>query len=141
MRFTTRGRYALRATLALAQMAKEDEMITLNAISDAENISHVFLEQIFFKLKKAGIVNSARGPAGGFAFNRPIDSITVKEIMDASGEEMTMMPCDRNKAECERMSECIGHKLIVMATELVNNYLNGVTLKDLLEKKEFKPVQ
>ena len=141
MRFTTKGRYALRATIALAQMAKEDKMITLNAISDAENISHVFLEQIFFKLKKAGIVKSVRGPAGGFSFNRPIDSLTVKEIMDAAGEEMTMLPCDRNKAKCERRSECISHKLIVMTTELVNNYLNGITLKALLEKEEFKPIQ
>ena len=141
MRFTTRGRYALRASIALAQMAKDDQMITLNAISDAENISQVFLEQIFFKLKKAGIVKSARGPTGGFSFNRPIDSITVKEIMDAAGEEMTMLPCDRNKTECERMSECTSHKLIVMTTELVNNYLNGITLKDLLEKDQFKPVQ
>ena len=139
MRITTKGRYALRASIALAKMAKENKFVSINAISKAEDISPVFLEQIFFKLKKAGIVKSVRGPAGGFAFTRPLDSLTVKEIMYASSEEMIVLPCDRNNSECERENDCISHNVIVMVTELINDFLDGITLKMLLEEDRFKP--
>ena len=138
MRITTRGRYSLRAAVALAKMTKDKELIPIKAISDAEDISPIFLEQIFFKLKKAGIVNSVRGPSGGFAFNRSIDSITVKEIMDAADEEMTVLPCDRNKSECERESDCISHTVLAMVTECMNNCLNSITLKMILEDDRFR---
>ena len=88
MRITTRGRYALRASLALAKMSKNGEPISINTLSEEENISSVFLEQIFFKLRKAGIVSSVRGPGGGLCFAQPLDKLTVKAIMDAAGEDL-----------------------------------------------------
>ena len=139
MRITTKGRYALRAIIALARIGKGGEMVSINSLSEAEDISSVFLEQIFFKLKKAGIVQSARGPGGGFTFARFPGEISVREILDAAGEELELLPCDRSKGECERESECIAHKLFEAVTDRANNYLSEVTLQMLLENEEFRP--
>ena len=139
MRMTTKGRYALRATIALAQLAKNGGMVSINTLSEVEDISSVFLEQIFFKLKKAGIVKSVRGPGGGFSFARPLDSLSIREILDAAGEELTVLPCDRRDTECDRQSECMAHQVIIKTTEQVNKYLDGLTLKMVLDNKEFRP--
>lgn len=139
MRITSKGRYALRATLALAEMGKNGEMISINSLSEAEEISSIFLEQIFFKLKKADIVKSSRGPGGGFALNRPLESITVREILDAAGEELTLKLCDRSETVCERMSECISHKVFAAFTDKMNEYLDSLSLKTVLESSEFRP--
>ncbi|MDR2370553.1 MAG: Rrf2 family transcriptional regulator, partial [Treponema sp.] len=80
MRITTRGRYALRASIALAKLGKDGNPVSINNLAEEENISSVFLEQIFFKLRKAGIVNSVRGPGGGFRFAHPLDKLTIKDI-------------------------------------------------------------
>jgi Rrf2 family iron-sulfur cluster assembly transcriptional regulator len=139
MRITLKGRYALRAVLALAEMGKNGEMVSINRLSEAEDISSIFLEQIFFKLKKAKIVKSVRGPGGGFAFDRPLDSITVQEILDAAGEELSMKFCEKNVKDCDRMSECVSHKVFASVSDKIDDYLRGITLKKILESKEFKP--
>jgi Rrf2 family iron-sulfur cluster assembly transcriptional regulator len=139
MRITSKGRYALRATIALAEMGKNGDMISINSLSEAEDISSIFLEQIFFKLKKANIVKSSRGPGGGFSFNRPLDSLTIREILDAAGEELDLKLCDRNELECNRIGDCISHKVFASVTNKVNDYLENLTLKAVLESKEFRP--
>jgi Rrf2 family iron-sulfur cluster assembly transcriptional regulator len=125
--------------LALAQLGKNGEMVSINSLSQAEQISSVFLEQIFFKLKKAGIVNSVRGPGGGFSFSRPLDSFTVHAVLAAAGEELTVLPCDRSTSNCDRENDCIAHKMILTITRVANDYMKSVTLKTLLENDEFKP--
>jgi Rrf2 family iron-sulfur cluster assembly transcriptional regulator len=139
VRITTKGRYALRATLALAQLGKNGEMVSINSLSQAEQISSVFLEQIFFKLKKAGIVKSVRGPGGGFSFDLPLDSFSVHDILEAAGEELTVLPCDRSLADCDRESACIAHKMIMTVTRVANDYMKSISIKTLLESDEFKP--
>jgi Rrf2 family iron-sulfur cluster assembly transcriptional regulator len=138
MRITLKGRYALRAVLALAEMGKNGEMVSINTLSEAEDISSIFLEQIFFKLKKARIVQSVRGPGGGFSFDRPLDSLTVKEILDAAGEELTFKFCSKDEKKCNRISDCISHKVFVSATNKVNDYLDSLTIQKVLESKEFR---
>ncbi|MDR0456010.1 MAG: Rrf2 family transcriptional regulator [Treponema sp.] len=138
MRITLKGRYALRAALALAEMGEDGNMVSISSLSEAEDISSIFLEQIFFKLKKAKIVKSVRGPGGGFSFNRPLDSLTVKEILDAAGEELTMKLCNKDQKKCDRMSDCISHKVFASVTDKVNDYLDSLTLQKVLESKEFK---
>ena len=139
MRITTKGRYALRATLALAEMSKNGENISINSLSEAEDISPVFLEQIFFKLRKAGIVKSVRGPGGGFSFALPLEAISVREIFFAAGEELDVLSCDRKTEDCKRESDCICHKLITSATDLINKYFGEVTLQMLLVNEGFRP--
>jgi len=114
-------------------------MISISTLSEAENISPVFLEQIFFKLRKAGIVKSARGPGGGFSFSRPLEAISVKELLYFAGEELDVLPCDRQKGDCSRVSECISHKVLTIVTGKINDYLDNITMRMLLENDEFKP--
>ena len=139
MRITSKGRYALRAVLALAEMTKDRELVSISTLAEAEEIPAVFLEQIFFKLKKAELVKSVRGPGGGFAFNRSLDSLTLREIFDAVGEELTMTFCDRQKNKCSRQSDCIAHQVFDSISSRVNDYLDSITLQKVLESKQFRP--
>jgi len=134
MNITTRGRYALRASLALAKLGKNGEPVSINSLSEKENISSVFLEQIFFKLRKAGIVNSIRGPGGGFCFAKSLDELTVKQILEAAGENLELTFCDKSSDNCERIGECLSHCVWVDVNQLVKNYFNNITLSSILEK-------
>jgi Rrf2 family iron-sulfur cluster assembly transcriptional regulator len=133
MRITTRGRYALRASIALAKLGKNGGPVSINNLAEEENISSVFLEQIFFKLRKAGIVSSVRGPGGGFRFAHPLDKLTVKDILDAAGEDLSVTPCDKHNEDCDRISGCASHKVWVAVTDLVNDYLRSLTVNSVLE--------
>ncbi|MDR3249272.1 MAG: Rrf2 family transcriptional regulator [Treponema sp.] len=134
MRITTRGRYALRASLALAKMGKDGAPVSITSLAEQEQISSVFLEQIFFKLRKAGIVSSVRGPGGGFCFAQPLDKLTIKHILDAAGEDLDIIACDKQKRDCDRVGCCLSHTVWIDVTELVNNYFKSVTLASILEK-------
>ena len=134
MRITTRGRYALRASLALAQLDKGGVPVSINSLSEQENISSVFLEQIFFKLRKAGIVSSVRGPGGGFRFALPLDQLTVKEILDAAGENLDISYCDKQKDDCLHIGDCLSHQILFGAHELIKNYFSGITIASILKK-------
>jgi Rrf2 family iron-sulfur cluster assembly transcriptional regulator len=115
-------------------LGKDGEPVSINSLAEHENISSVFLEQIFFKLRTAGIVNSVRGPGGGFCFAQALDKLTIKEILDAAGEDMDLAPCDKRKRECDRVGYCLSHPVWTGVTELVNNYFNNITLASILEK-------
>ena len=134
MRITTRGRYALRASLALAKIGKKGEPVSINTLSERENISSVFLEQIFFKLRKAGIVSSTRGPGGGFCFARSLDKITVKHILDAAGENLEFTFCDKRLEECKRIGDCMSHHVWLDVIKMANKYFESITLASVMEK-------
>lgn len=136
MRITTRGRYALRASLALAKLGIGGRPVSISNLSDEENISSVFLEQIFFRLRKAGIVSSIRGPGGGFCFALPLDKLTVKQILDAAGEDLNITFCDKRKDNCERVGECMSHEVWTDVNDLVKNYFAGLTLSSILERHD-----
>ena len=133
MRITTRGRYALRASLALAKLEKTGVPVSINYLSEQENISSVFLEQIFFKLRKAGLVSSIRGPGGGFFFAHPLDKLTVKQILDAAGEDLDITYCNKRDNFCEKTEECMSHKIWVDVNGLVADYFSKLTLASILE--------
>lgn len=134
MRFTNRGRYALRASLALAKLGRDGSPVSINNLSEQEQISSVFLEQIFFNLRKAGIVSSVRGPGGGFYFAQPLDKLTIKEILDAAGEELDMISCNKHTEEgCDRIGGCLSHQVWRDVTDLVNNFFKNVTIASILE--------
>lgn len=139
MRMTTKGRYALRAAIALARMSDGKKPVSIKAISDAEDISPEFLEQIFFKLRKAGLIASVRGPGGGFFFARPISDITLKDIIEASGEGVDMAACACGAADaCDRIADCVAGAAWRDLADHINAYLTKVTLKSLLSEKAKK---
>ena len=134
MRITTRGRYALRASLALAMLEKNGGPVSISTLSEKENISSVFLEQIFFKLRKAGIVSSTRGPGGGFCFAQHLDKLTVKQLLDAAGENLELTFCDKRLEECEKIGECMSHHVWLDVTNMVGKYFEDITLASILKK-------
>ena len=134
MRITTRGRYALRASLALAKLGTANKPVSISCLSERENISSVFLEQIFFKLRKAGIVSSIRGPGGGFWFAQPLEELTAKQILDAAGEELELTFCDKRYDDCDRVGECMSHHVWVDINHMVRRYFDGITIASILEK-------
>jgi Rrf2 family iron-sulfur cluster assembly transcriptional regulator len=132
MRITTRGRYALRATLALTVLGKEGRPVSVSDLSEYEDISPVFLEQIFYKLRKAGIVGAVRGPGGGFFFTRPPEALTARDILLAAGEKLGDAPCDKHADNCNRTDCCPSHRVWMDLNKLMNNYLESLTLDSIL---------
>src|SRR5512137_1577486 len=102
MRLTTKGRYGVRAVVNLAA-AVNNEPISISQIARKEELSPEFLEQIFFRLKKAGLIRSIRGPKGGFVLNHKPSDISVKTILDAVGEPLFPAPCaEHGSKPCPR---------------------------------------
>ncbi|NNM68259.1 MAG: Rrf2 family transcriptional regulator [Spirochaetales bacterium] len=137
MRITTKGRYALKAILFLA-VNGQGSPISIKEISSVEKISPEFLEQLFFKLKKAGLISSVRGPGGGFSLSRPMESITVKEIFDAVGEGLDLTPCTScsdNTPVCTEADECLSFDVWKAAAEQIQGYFSSLTLRMILEGK------
>jgi Rrf2 family iron-sulfur cluster assembly transcriptional regulator len=132
MRITTRGRYALRATLALTVLGKGGVPVSVGDLSEYEDISPVFLEQIFYRLRKAGVVGAVRGPGGGFFFTQPPEVLTVRDILVASGEDLGDSPCDKHADSCDRVDCCPSHRVWVNLNGLMNSYLAGLTLDSVL---------
>jgi Rrf2 family transcriptional regulator, iron-sulfur cluster assembly transcription factor len=134
MRITTKARYGLRAVLYLAA-TYYNRPVSIKTIASEEEVSPEFLEQIFFRLKKAGIINSHRGPGGGFLLKKNPGEITLIEILDALDETLHLVPCIHD-TECKRMEECVAHGVWKDLSELIKNYFSGITVKDLLERNK-----
>ena len=133
MRVTTKGRYAVRAMVYLAG-ANRTSPFPAGQIASKEEISPEFLEQIFYRLKKAGIIRSTRGPRGGFSLERLPGKICVQEILEAVGEEIYPAPCAHSKKNCRRSAECKLADLWKNLHKMQKDYLSRVTLQDILDQ-------
>jgi Rrf2 family iron-sulfur cluster assembly transcriptional regulator len=134
MRITTKGRYGLRAVVNLA-MSPHTRPISIATLAKDENVSSEFLEQIFYKLKKAGLIRSIRGPGGGFVLNRRPEEITVKDILAAVGEMGGLTPCTlRRRTLCDRPDPCSAHEIWTGLQARISEYLTGITLKDIVDR-------
>ncbi len=137
MRITTKGRYALRAVLYLAAQC-QNRPVSIKQIAQEEKISPEFLEQIFFKLKKAGLINSMRGPGGGFMLNRQANEMSVRDIFDAVGEGLDLTPCTCTGPEaenCPRATECLAHTVWKEASDRLLDFFENLTVGDILARK------
>jgi len=140
MRITTKGRYALRAVLQLS-LQEEKKPVSIRTLSELEDISAEFLEQIFFRLRKAGLISSTRGPGGGFQLKRSLDKITVAEVFMAVGEELHFSPCTLDDGEpCGRESICPAHSFWEHTYSMFRNYFQHVTLQDIINKNYPKQI-
>lgn len=146
MRITTKGRYALKAMLYLA-VNGNGTPTSIKEISAVQKISPEFLEQLFFKLKKSGIISSVRGPGGGFSLNKPQEEVTVKQIFDAVGEGLDLTPCtscNEDTPVCTEADECLSYDVWKAAADQIQNYFGTLTLKMIVEGKArtfFDPVK
>jgi Rrf2 family iron-sulfur cluster assembly transcriptional regulator len=140
MRITTKGRYALRAIVNLAS-GGQDKPIPIKRIAEDEEISPEFLEQIFFRLKKAGIIRSVRGPGGGFMLNQEPGSISLRKIFEAVGEGINLTPCvscTMEPATCERAENCLVHDVWLKVSDRVGGILDDFTLESIIEERQQK---
>ncbi|MBN1243826.1 MAG: Rrf2 family transcriptional regulator [Spirochaetales bacterium] len=136
MRITTKGRYALRAVLALARLSTDGSPVSIKILSEKEGISPEFLEQIFFKLRKAGLILSVRGPGGGFYFARPIPEISLLEILEASGEGLGIAPCVCGKDEtCDREDTCAASGIWRELDDKLREFASARTLAEMVEAR------
>jgi Rrf2 family iron-sulfur cluster assembly transcriptional regulator len=133
MRITTKGRYALRAVLSLAGSSPDGKPVSIKTIAQKEGISAEFLEQIFFRLRRAGVIESVRGPGGGFYFSRPLDGITLMDILEASGEGLGIVPCSCGKKKtCGKKEACLAGGIWTGLDEALRNFAQAKTIADML---------
>ena len=129
MKLTTRGRYAVTAMLDLALHAAAGP-VSLSDIADRQAISLSYLEQLFAKLKRAGLVTSCRGPGGGYALSRALSAISVAEIVDAVDEQIDATRCG-GSGNCQDGETCLTHALWADLSDRIGGYLRSITLADL----------
>jgi Rrf2 family transcriptional regulator, cysteine metabolism repressor len=139
MRLSTRGRYGTRAILDIALFAG-DGPVNLRKMSERQNISTDYLEQLLRKLRNAGLVRSIRGPKGGFMLAKEAEDITIWEIVNAVEQEVLPVHCvdavvgnRAPKKKCARVKGCATHRLWAGLAREMRNYLEGINLKDLVE--------
>ena len=131
MRLTTKGRYAVTAMLDLA-LHVEKGPITLADISSRQEISLSYLEQLFSKLRKNGLVMSARGPGGGYKLSREAKDIYVAEVISAVDETVDATRCKR-KGNCQRDHRCLTHELWCDLSDQIFNFLSSISLGQLVQ--------
>lgn len=136
MRLTTKGRYAVTAMLDLAIHA-ENGPVSLNDISGRQGISLSYLEQLFARLRRCGLVASVRGPGGGYRLSRAHGDINVAEIVDAVNESMDATRCNK-KGDCQDGGECLTHHLWIDLSEQIHQFLSGISLQELIERQEIQ---
>lgn len=130
MRLTTKGRYAVTAMLDLALHYK-DGPITLADISSRQGISLSYLEQLFSKLRKNGLVDSARGPGGGYRLSRDAEEICVADVITAVDEKVDAMRCN-GLGNCHEEGECLTHELWCDLSNQIYAFLQGISLAKLV---------
>ncbi len=138
MRLTTKGRYAVTAMLDLALHATENP-VPLADISQRQGISLSYLEQLFARLRKQGLVGSARGPGGGYRLSRDANEIAVVDVITAIDEKVDVTRCD-GKGDCQDGKPCLTHELWQDLSSQIYQFLSGITLGQLVQRRHTQNV-
>ena len=133
MRLTTKGRYAVTAMLDLA-INHNQGPITLADISRRQGISLSYLEQLFSRLRKRGLVDSTRGPGGGYRLSRSADAIVIADVIAAVDESVDATKCKGQK-NCHDSRACLTHQLWTDLSGQIRDFLSEITLAQVLEKR------
>ncbi len=133
MRLTTKGRFAVTAMLDLA-LRHHQGPVTLAGIGMRQSISLSYLEQLFGKLRRHGLVESVRGPGGGYCLARAAAEISVANIILAVDEPLDATQCS-GMQNCQEDRRCMTHNLWTTLNEKLYEYLNSVTLQDLMNEQ------
>lgn len=130
MAISTRGRYGVRALLAIAST---DKPLSTAKISSQEDISSSYLEQIFSRLRRAGLIRATRGAQGGFVLSRPAEQISVGDIIRVLDGPISFTHCHNQEREsdCDRVEFCASRRFWNDLENTVNTKLFGTTLRDL----------
>ena len=136
MRLTTKGRFAVTAMMDLA-LRGQDGPVALAGVSERQKISLSYLEQLFGKLRRDKLVDSVRGPGGGYCIARPLDRVTVADIIRAVDEPLDATQCG-GRENCLDDQRCMTHDLWSSLNDRMYDYLTSVTLADLVARQREK---
>jgi len=133
MRLTTKGRFAVTAMLDLAMHGGKGP-VTLSGISQRQSISLSYLEQLFGKLRRHTLVESVRGPGGGYTLARNLEKVSVADIVTAVDEPLDATQCG-GKQNCHEEQRCMTHDLWATLNDKMYEYLDSVKLSDLVAQQ------
>ena len=138
MNITTKGRYALRVMLDMAQRP-EEKIIPLKTIAERQGISLKYLELIVGSLRQGGLLESARGKDGGYGLRRSPEEYTVGEILQCVEDSLAPVACIKDGVvRCDQAEGCITLPMWQELDELTNSYLSSITLADLLSGEKWR---
>lgn len=139
IRISTRGRYALRAMVDVAQHS-ENGPVSRQDIAERQEISADYVAQLFRHLQAAGLVEGIKGPGGGYRLGRDAALIRAGDVVQAVEGPVAVvhcaLPCPDADSSCSRIDQCVTHLLWKRVSEAVTDVLNSVTLEDLCEQAE-----
>jgi len=132
MKLTSKGRYAVTAILDIALFGTE-RPVTLSDISERQNISLSYLEQLFARLRRHGLVKSVRGPGGGYRLGHAASEISIGMVISAVNEKIAVTKC-LGKGNCQSGQECLTHHLWEELSNRIEIFLNTITLAELVSQ-------
>jgi Rrf2 family transcriptional regulator, iron-sulfur cluster assembly transcription factor len=137
MRLTSKGRYAVMAMADLALHGGGERAVPLQDIARRQEISLSYLEQLFARMRRAGLVSGVRGPGGGYRLARNADLITIAEVIAAVNEPIKATRCDEasTKSCLGKSGRCIAHGLWQEMGDRIQLFLTSVSLADVLERR------
>ena len=138
MRLTTKGRYAVTAMLDLA-LHEGKGPIALAEISVRQGISLSYLEQLFSRLRKQDLVRSTRGPGGGYRLGKAMEEISIVNVISAVDESVDATKCG-GEQNCQGEDRCLTHELWEELSDQIYDFLNGISLGDLVNRKNVREV-
>ncbi|MFW6094548.1 MAG: Rrf2 family transcriptional regulator [Pseudomonadota bacterium] len=138
MRLTTKGRYAVTAMLDVA-LHQQQGPVSVAEVADRQDISSAYLEQLFSKLKRSGLLRSVRGPGGGYELALPPREVNVLDIIAAVGEGVDATRC-KGTADCQDGATCLTHDLWMALTDRIDRFLSGITLETLVSQRPVRDV-
>jgi len=139
MRLTTKGRFAVTAMIDLA-LRQHNGPVTLAGISQRQKISLSYLEQLFARLRRHQLVESTRGPGGGYTLGKAMAAISVADIIYAVDEPLDATQC-KGKENCDNDQRCMTHDLWANLNRVMVDYLDSVSLHDLVEQQKERMLQ
>lgn len=137
MRMSTKAQYAVRAMVSL-NLHSDGSPVTIRDIATREDISPTYLEQLFVKLRRGKIVESVRGPGGGYVLARPAVQIRVDEIIDSVEETLVPVSCMDEQGRCVCPDHCVTHSVWQGLGERIRQFLASITLEDLTREAREK---
>lgn len=138
MRLTTKGRYAVTAMLDLA-LHDGPQPVTLQDIAVNQEISLSYLEQLFARLRKSGLVQGTRGPGGGYRLVQDPKDVSIAGIISAVDEKADLTRCG-GKSDCHQGQECLTHELWTELSEKIYQFLDEISLLDLIQRPRVREV-
>ena len=135
MKMSTKGRYAVMAMIDIGQHGAA-RPVSLNEIAERQDISQEYLEQLFGRLRRAGLVDSTRGPGGGYQLARPASDIALSDVIQAADEPLRVTRCEGDGVDgCVKGEQCCAHDLWSSLGRQMMYFLESITLEDVVEKR------